>query len=288
MRTQRYLKEELLNLNGFQNMVGTYEEIAAIRMRKVKKSVLSRREFLNGLNEAFSYIIYSYSLYKKHMALKRKAVPDIINTNGRNVLVLLSSNTGLYGDVIQKVFAMFAEEARKSDANTDLVITGKLGRRFYESSGINKEYKYYEITDTGVADTDIKKLLEHLSSYTSVTVCHGVFKSIMSQEPQKTHLTGEVMEIEKNMAGYEVGFIFEPSVEKIAEYFEKQILELIFEQALFESSLSKFAARMVNLDVSASNINDKINLTNFELKKSIHSDRSRKILENISGIALWT
>jgi F0F1-type ATP synthase gamma subunit len=256
-------------------------------MRKVKKSVLSQREFLNGLNEAFSYIIYSYSQYKELMAHKKKPVTDILNTNGRNVLVLLSSNTGLYGDIMQKVYSMFAEEVKSRDDRTDLVITGKLGKRFYDASGVKKEYKYFDLSDGVVTGQDTKALLEYLTRYTNVTVCHGVFKSIMSQEPQNTHVTGEVMKIEKNIAGQDVGFIFEPSVERVAEYFEKQILSLLFEQAIFESSLSKFTSRMVSLDSSASHISDKINATSFELKKSLHSDRSRKILENISGAALW-
>jgi F0F1-type ATP synthase gamma subunit len=284
MRTERFLKNELLDLDGFLNMIEAYEEISAIRMRKVKKSVLSRRDFLQGLNEAFSHIIYSYSIYRK--ALKKNTRANILNTNGRNVMALLSSNTGLYGDLILRVFSRFAEEVRQSDAKTDIVITGQLGKRLFDNSGIKKPYKYFDLSDTASNDENIKRLLDYITDYTVVNVYHGVFKSILVQEPEKTYLTGEVLKIESSGAeSREATFLFEPSIEKVAEYFEKQILSLVFEQSVFESSLSKFASRMVSLDSAASNISTKVSGMGFELKKAKHRKTNLSIQE--SGRSLW-
>lgn len=284
MRTERFLKNELGDLDGFLSMIEAYEEISALRMRKVKKSVLSRRDFLQGLNEAFSHIIYSYSIYRR--ALKKNARTNILNTNGRNVIALLSSNTGLYGDLILRVFAKFLDEVRQSDAKTDIVITGLLGRRLFDNSGIKKEYKYFDLSDTAANDENIKKLLDYITEYTSVNVYHGVFKSILVQEPEKTYLTGEVMRIESSTVDKRIAsFIFEPSIEKVAEYFEKQILSLVFEQSVFESSLSKYASRMVSLDTAASSISTKVAGMGFELKKAKHRKTNLSIQE--SGRSVW-
>ena len=285
MKTERFLKNELIDLEAFLNMIEAYEEISATRMRKVKKSVLSRREFLQGLNEAFSYIIYSYSVYRK--SLKKGKDLNILSNNGRNVLVLLSSNTGLYGDIILRIFSVFIEEVKRSDSNTDIVVTGRLGKRLYDVSGVRKDYKYFEMSDTASNDENIKNLLDYITEYNSVNVYHGVFKSILVQEPQKTYLTGEVLKIESSTEKYNLSFIFEPSVEKVAKYFEKQILSLIFEQSVFESGLSKFASRMVSLDTAASNITLKSSGMGFELKKAKHKRTNTSIQENILGGALW-
>ena len=64
MKRIKELKEELISLEEFLTMVEAYEEISALRMRKVKKSVLKRREFMQGLNEAFAYIAFSYKVFK--------------------------------------------------------------------------------------------------------------------------------------------------------------------------------------------------------------------------------
>jgi F-type H+-transporting ATPase subunit gamma len=285
MRTEKYIKDDLGDMSGFLNMIEAYEEISAIRMRKVKKSVLARRDFLLGLNEAFSYIIYSFYTYRKLM--KKKAGSDILNTNGRSVMVLLSSNTGLYGDIILKTFSLFNEDAKKIDNKTDIVVTGRLGRKLFDTSGPKKEYKYFDLSDSVTTEDSVKDLLNYITNYTNVTVYHGVFKSILTQDPQKTYLTGKVMDIESNLKGYDASFIFEPSVEEVAEYFEKQILSLIFEQSLFESSLSKFASRMVNLDVAASNISTRLSSLGFELRKAKHKKTNKSIQENISGGSLW-
>jgi F0F1-type ATP synthase gamma subunit len=285
VKTERSLKSEIMDLEGFLNMIEAYEEISAFRMRKVKKSVLSRREFLQGLNEAFSYIIYSYGVYRK--SLKKNKDQNILGNNGRNVLVLLSSNTGLYGDIILRIFSVFIDEVRRADSMTDVVITGRLGKKLYDVSGVRKDYKYFEMSDTASNDENIKNLLDYITEYNSINVYHGVFKSILIQEPQRTYLTGEILKIEGNKEKYNLSFIFEPSVEKVAKYFEKQILSLIFEQSVFESGLSKFASRMVSLDTAASNTTLRSSGMEFELKKAKHKRTNTDIQENILGGALW-
>ena len=50
MKSLKNIKDELDYLQGFLDMVESYEEIAALRTRKVKKSILERGEFMKGLN----------------------------------------------------------------------------------------------------------------------------------------------------------------------------------------------------------------------------------------------
>ncbi|GIW60426.1 MAG: hypothetical protein KatS3mg087_1492 [Patescibacteria group bacterium] len=284
MRRLKDLKAELTYLDDFLTMIEAYEEISASRMRKVKKSVLKRREFMQGLNEAFAYIAYSYKVFKKNV--KRGVKADILNTNGKTALVLLSSNTGLYGDIIRKIFDMFmAEATEKKDA--DLIIAGRRGKSLYDSSGSKRPYKFFEISDTGVDEVALKSVVNYVSSYSEVVVYHGVFKSILSQEPKSTHVTGEVLKVTEGADEYNVPFLFEPNIKNVAEYFEKQILSLIFEQALFESSLSKFASRMVSLDSAAANINQKISHVDFEIKKAKHRAINLGIQGTMAGGDLW-
>ncbi len=284
MKRLKDLKAEFIYLNEFLTMIEAYEEISALRMRKVKKSVLKRREFMQGLNEAFAYIAYSYKVFKKNV--KKGVKAEILNTNGRTALVLLSSNTGLYGEIIRKTFDMFmTDAANKKDA--DIMIAGRLGKSLYDSSGTNRPYKYFEISDTGVDEAALKGIVNFVSVYSEVVVYHGVFRSILSQEPKSTHVTGEVLKITESAEEYNVPFLFEPNIKNVAEYFEKQILSLIFEQALFESSLSKFASRMVSLDSAAANINQKITRVDFDTKKAKHRAINLGIQGTLAGGGLW-
>lgn len=282
MKKNKLIKQEIASLEDFSIMIDAYEEISAVRMRKVKKSVLSRREFMQGLNDAFGYIVYAYRIYKKSMKKKEK---EILNTNSKTVSVLLSSNTGLYGDIIKNTFEVFIKEIQSD--NSDIVIVGKFGKRLYDGIGAPKQYQYFEMSDSGIDETNIQNILGHLTQYTNVIVYHGVFKSILRQEPRRTIITGEVLKITDNLSDYSIPFMFEPSVQKIAEYFEKQILSLIFEQSVFESSLSKFASRMVSLDAAADNIHKKLTYYDFLKQKYKHKEVNAAMQGTLTGGALW-
>ena len=199
--------------------------------------------------------------------------------------VFLSSNTGLYGDVVRSTFDLFENDVRKKE--TDLVIVGRMGKKYYDSSVMKKPYEYFDMSDNGIDEPNIKKLLDYIVDYAEVVVYHGVFKSILYQEASETHVTGELMKIEQSLDSYDTRFLFEPSVEKVAEHFEKQIASLIFEQTVFESSLSKFASRMVSLDKAADNIGSKIGFLDFNLKKSKHKDLNSNLQSSIFGGVLW-
>jgi len=283
MKRDKWLKQEIESMGGFLTLVEAYQEIAAVRMRKVKRSVLSRREFMQGLNEAFAYIFYSYKVYRE--SLKKSLRGTILNTNGKTVSVLLSSNTGLYGSVIRETFDLFERDIKGKD--TDIIIIGRMGKRFFDYSKLKNQYEYFEMTDRGVDEENVSKLLEKVINYSNVIVYHGIFKSILSQTPSVTHVTGEVLKIEEGLSGYATNFLFEPSVEKVAEHFEKQITSLLFEQVVFESSLSKYASRMVSLDSAADNIEKRLDILDFKLKKTKHKNINSNLQSSIFGGILW-
>ena len=284
MKRSKQIKQDIESMQGLLSLVEAYQEIAAVRMRKVKRSVLSRREFMQGLNEAFGYIAFAYKMYRKSLGETMRGA--ILNTNGKTVSVLLSSNTGLYGDVIRKTFELFEEGLKGKD--TDIVIVGRMGKRFYDNSGMKKTYEFFEMTDQGIDEKNIKGLLDSVINYSNVIVYHGVFKSILAQTPDRTDITGKVLKIEESLSGYDARFLFEPSVEKVAEHFEKQILSLLFEQVVFEAGLSKFASRMVSLDQAAENIDDRLEKLSFAMKKTKHRDINSSLQSNIFGGILWS
>lgn len=283
MKRIKNLKDELDYLSSFLTMVESYEEIAALRMRKVKNFIIERREFMQGLNEAFAYISYAYRVYRK--SLKGKARDRVLNTNGRTVCILLSSNTGMYGDIIINTFDIFKKDIKGDD--TDIVIVGKVGQRMYDNLGGDKESTFFDMLDNGIDEPGIKRLIDHITNYSNVVVYHGSFKSVLSQVPTRTEVPVELKRIEQSLHSYDDKFLFEPSVEKVAEHFEKQIESLIFEQVVFESCLSKFASRMVNMDIASENIGDKIRHTGIDMKKAKHKDINSSMHSVIFGGSLW-
>lgn len=278
--------EEIQTLENIQVLVQTYEEIAASRMQKVKNSVLSNREFLSGLGDIFAQVKYSYD--KEIAKLKSKAKKEesrsIIARNGKTVSVLLSANTGLYGDIIKRTFDRFIAGIQGNQ--TDIVVVGRVGRGLFDGAMPGVAYTYIEMSDNSTKPEDFKEAIDFIVQYEKVVVYHGRFESILSQIPVEDTLTGELV-MEEQAAVEEYAYIFEPSLPSIISFFESEILASIFEQAMHESSLSKFASRMINLDRAVVNIDESLVKANFKWQRARHQNMNKKQLGMMSSMALW-
>ena len=112
MAKNKKFTEELTILNNMLNVVETYQEIAAMRMRRVKRSVLSSRSFIVDLNDTFRAVTFAYEEYLRRIK-KTKETGSLLEKNGRSVMVLMTANMGLYGDILRKTFSLFSQDLLK-------------------------------------------------------------------------------------------------------------------------------------------------------------------------------
>ena len=121
-----------INLTLSLKLLATaYEEIAVSRIRLARDNVLNTREFIAALSEVFANVKSSYKKHLEAMQKEEKKDPQMQSfrthqTNGKHVLVYISANSKLYGDIIPKVFHLFEQKAQ--DPTVDLAIVGKLGK----------------------------------------------------------------------------------------------------------------------------------------------------------------
>ncbi len=289
MHSLKDIKKDLLVLRDFHDIMETYEEIAAIRMRKVKKSVLLEREFLKGLSDVFRFVEMAYDTYLVKVGKYVRGKRHFIKTNNKDVLILLSANMGLYGEIVHKIVNKYVDDAAKT--NAELVVIGKRGKRSVEVLLPNREFQYFDFSDSGSDEENLKRVLDYILQYRNIYVYHGLFDSILKQDVSINNVTGDISKFaysedapkEEELEDPKFGF-FEPSIEDVAAFFETQTLSVIFEQAIHESSLSKFASRMVSLDMAVSNINEQIKKTNFDFKKMKHRSFNKKQIVLVSSI----
>jgi F-type H+-transporting ATPase subunit gamma len=194
---------------------------------------------------------------------------------------LITANTGLYGDLIRETVDTFFKGKR--DSKTDIVVVGRVGKRIFDDYYPEVSYKFFELSDSSTEDIRLKNLLTYALDYSNIVIYHGVFKSILTQNAKATHVTGELIKIEEAVSDSDIRFLFEPSIEDIAEYFEKQILSLLMEQTMIESYLSKYASRMVSLDKATESINNRVGNLSFAVKKAQHKSIDKEIRFNLIG-----
>jgi len=294
MIQKKVIVEELQALNSIKELAQSYEEIAVVRMQKIRDSVLRTRDYLSDLSDVFVDLKASYLREVKDLLLRRKAgnesLVPILQKKGKTLLVYLSSNGRLYGSVTQKTHRLFVEDIRKdAHKDADLLIIGRAGKEMYEETEDKKPFEYFELPDTSVDMGHIKELMSKFIQYEKVYVYYGKFDNVIRQNPISTSITGEdIFETEiVSEASREDKFIFEPTLEKIFYFFEAQIMVNLFSQTLLENQLARHASRVDAMEEALVHIEEEGKKLNRQRNQLKHMQQNRKQLEMFSGLILW-
>jgi ATP synthase F1 gamma subunit len=287
MITKKETSKEIDFLNTLRTILETYEEIAATRMARIRTSVLGSRDFLLEINAIFQQVKSSYKA-RVELLMRKKKVKDpakltFIKRNGKTLYIFVSANTGLYGDIIKKTYDVFIDNLKKTPG--DVVILGKLGVEVYKADKVSIPYTYFDFPDNKIDNVILKKITEHIIQYEKVLVFYEQFNTVISQSPIVTNISGDPLPWEKG--GLAAKYFFEPSLEKIMEFFEKEIFGSIFQQTIFESELAKFASRMVSLDYAADNTKDRLKQVILTKNRIKHQEDNKRQLEKFASMKLW-
>lgn len=291
MAQKQIIKEELEALNSLKNLAESYEEIAVIRMQKIKASVLKTRGFLMRISDIYVDLKASYEREIKELISKRKkgdkTILPILQKSKGKLLVYLSSNGKLYGSVTQKTYRLFMQDLKKSmDDSTDLLVIGNAGRELVAGSSITKPFDYYEIPDTKVDIIHIKELMKKFLLYEKVQIYFGKFGNVVTQNAISTSISGEeIFETEIPVpTPREDRFIFEPTLEKIFHFFETQLMSNLFSQTLLENQLARHASRVNAMEEALVHIEEESKNLHRQTVRLKHLMQNKKQLETVSGV----
>lgn len=287
MTSKKEVNSELDYLGNLRLILETYEEIAASRMARIRSTVLKNRDFLLEINSIFQQIKASYK-DKIDLLMKRKRIKDpkeltFLKRNNKTLQVFISANTSLYGEIIRRTYGVFVENVKKE--KSDVAIIGRLGYELFQEEKINVPLTYFDFPDDMIDNNALRKIVEHIIQYEKVLVYYERFNNVINQEPIITNISGDPLPWEK--PGPVAKYFFEPSLEKIMEFFEKEIVASIFEQTLMESQLAKFSSRMVALDAASENTKKRLLLVEFMKEKIKHQQINRSQNERYSSMLLW-
>ncbi len=285
MATKRQLETEKLGLVEIKSLVEAYEEIAAGQMQKVRTAVLTAREFLGGLSEIFGEVKFNYA--RDVLTVERQKTR--LGKGGKTVAVWISANAGLYGDIVERSFDLFADYLAKNQ--TEAVVVGRLGTKMMADRLPKILYNYYDLEDDRVEVEDLILIMRYLLQFQKIVVFYGQFKSLVNQIPMATSVSGDSIyqpssaEATEGQARHQ--YLFEPKIADVLEFFEGQMLTTMFEQTVHESQLAKFASRLMSLDTAVENIDKKVGRLNRAGVRLKHRTDGRKQLSRIAGMSLW-
>lgn len=293
MINKKEVNSEIDYLGALRSILESYEEIAASRMGRIRSSVLKSRDFLLEINTIFQQVKSSYR-QEIGLLMKRKKIRDpkeltFLNRNGKTLYVLISANTGLYGNIVRRTYNLYIENLKR-EKNCDVMIIGKLGYNLFEAEKIDASVTYFDFPDDRIDREKLKKIVAHIIQYQKVLVFYEQFNNVINQEPIITNISGDPLSYDKEgqpQVTQAIKYFFEPSLEKIMIFFEKEIVASIFEQTILESELAKFAARMVALDASSENTKTRLKQVLFQKERLRHQKTNKEQIEKFSTMSLW-
>ncbi|QQG47488.1 MAG: F0F1 ATP synthase subunit gamma [Candidatus Woesebacteria bacterium] len=285
MINKKLINEELEQVKLLDEVTQSYAFISSVRMKKVREGVVSARDFLESLNIVFSEVLYSYRKEIEKLRKKSKNKITFLSHNGRTVCVFLAANTKLYGDIIRKTFNFFMEDVKSHDVEATVV--GKYGLLLFKQKEPERDVTYFDFPDSGIDVKLLGLLMAHLVQYDEVRFYYPKFKNVIYQSPSVYSISSGASFESNNRRMEHFEYLFEPDLESILVFFEKEVFSSSFQQTISESQLSKFAARLVSMDQANQRIKRRFKDLEFERLRLTHSIFNRKQTQSISSMSTF-
>jgi F0F1-type ATP synthase gamma subunit len=240
-----------------KGLVEIYEEMAATTMRNIRLKIVGSRGYYHSLARLSSEVGADLSLINSEQTQKA-------------ALVFLSSDEGMYGDIIDKVFGQFLAKIKESHG-VDIFVVGKIGVELMTAIAPNIKYTELKMPKLHDDQNLIKLIEDKIFHYQNVELIFGQFESIARQDASSRTLSSSTIEKASASWGGEIEhrlkFLYEPTVSEIATVFSKQIFGGILEQSLQEGELAKNASRLMHLDQALTNIDKELDTDSSKYKK---------------------
>lgn len=294
MAYEKDLKDEIYELNSLRSLVEAYEEIASVRMKKTRDTVLKNRQFVNEINNIFEEVRSSFAkeynalLRKKALLGKKGKTGDkvtLLSHNGKTVSVFLSANTGLYGDIVKKTFDLFIEEVRNSDS--EVTIVGRQGLTLLNAEEPDRPYTYFELSDHELRAHELDEIIKHIVQYEVINVYYGSFENVVRQNPKMLRVSAEI-DLTESKKESKASYLFEPELEKILVFFETQMFASLFDQTVREGQLAKYASRVMAMDKAFENIQEGLGKLRLQKLRVAHRRMNKKQLNMLSSVLYLT
>ncbi|PIS23286.1 hypothetical protein COT49_00955 [candidate division WWE3 bacterium CG08_land_8_20_14_0_20_40_13] len=222
-----------------EQVIGSLEEVYVLKMKRIRDSVVIARDFFTGILAVFEET--------------RKNHQGPISKKSGELAILISGNLKFAGEINMKVFNAFNNYIQGTKC--DIGIIGKIGDILYKQRGTFRTYRYFDLENEYPSFEKVMEILKYISSYEKITVFHGKFMNLAEQVDTQTAITGN-KDFSTEMTGQKIQgreyesahYIFEPSLEKVLEFFQNQMIGSLFKQTVYESSLAQLGSRIKTME----------------------------------------
>lgn len=273
MSTITEIKEDLKTVSAVRNITKNYQEIANLKMKKIREHVFKNREFFKELINIHKRIKSArLNFLKNTAAMKGKIIYQKRKKLKKTAIVVFSANGFLYGPLLLNIWKEMTKYISQNREKTDLIVVGRVGKHFAEKEKLGHKIFYFELNDDEPEEKNIVQLINFIMDYKKILVFHGKYESVINQTPTISEVSTEFLfeKETKPKTDSAVSYIFEPSAEEILDFFETEITATLLNQTILEHQLSRYASRVMSMyqaNENAKNMEKKLKFIKNNLER---------------------
>lgn len=279
----REIKENLKAVANIEAITKTYQEIANLRMNKIRREVLDNRELTDELSQVYTLAKNTHTAYFKNRKLTEPR-ESFMKRRKQRVVIFLSCNERFHGTLILDIWKEIFNFLKNNRA--DLAVVGKIGKYLAERGGFGHKIFYFDLNDDQPEKERVKMIIEFIKNYREIIIFHGKFQTILFQKVSQSDISGGI--IQKSQLAEIKNYLFEPSPEAVLEFFETELTSAFFNQAILEHRLSRYATRTMAMYQATENAKERRIELEAEQKKLTRQLLNKRQIEIFSGLPLWT
>jgi F-type H+-transporting ATPase subunit gamma len=275
MRRPGTIEKEMNSIGTLKDLTSVFESLASTQVAKVKDKVQLSQSFFDLLWQRYT----SLRVDPKKRITGREGVGD----NGRKVLVLISAEAGLSGDLdMRMIESMQSEYDPKS---TDIVVLGSHGASQLSQRGI-PYVKFFQLPETDQY-INVNPVIDVIRPYEKISVYYEEYLSLGQQEVRSINLVTSIQSMSEGsdedvMTADDT--IFEPSLDEIADEMEASMMSLALSQTILQSGLAQAASRFNAMTVAEDRAGELLRDYTMEYHRSKRAESDRRLREVLVGI----
>ena len=285
MNTRAELKNFSEFVTTIKSITRVYEQAAARKMKSVRVEIEKINEYLEEAKNTYS---------NSKIALVAREKPDmreaILRTSFRKIekekiLVLISSQSSYFGNLIPSLFKLFLEEYRRS--GSDAVILGRIGKELLDKGNISyQNITYYDFDDMIPDWKVLHDVGQIVAQYAKIVVFYGQYKGVLTQEIKQADINQSVVvhnveEVRK--------YLFRPEGGQALTFLENQMILGDLLAKIYHAQVAKYAARIKILEIGQvaekiSQAMDQLGKSRRKVRKSVYNKKQQQLFV---GSSLW-
>jgi len=293
MSTLNEVKEQMVVVGSVGDFTNALQQIATIRMIKLREKVLRSRPFVEAANEMLRELVSLRSSLDEEtlMHLEGKHKKSTLMSTKRAVIII-TSNAGLIGryniEIYQKV-----EKLLELEKDSDFYVIGKKGQEYYQAKRFKIHRYPYEVQENFTIK-DLQRLINLFDYYSTITLVYSryinsatrdvVTLSVVNPTPAEDP-AHPLTDKEKKRLTH--SFIYEPDIIELIDGVSKKLRAALFQQQILDGRLSQFSAQMIGMKTASDNANNLLADLRVDYNKQRRKLIDKKISEVFAGSALW-